>query len=965
MDKEKATADEAPVIEQFGRVYSEQRQDWESFLMYIHKSCEDLLRGKIQASVTSRLKSWDSLRKKLERRHATKNYAHIEDIEDDELDIFGVRVRAYFPKQLPEIYKIIESSFTELKRKEFHSGWMKEDKLPAYSERFGNYEGIHYWVKLKPDDNKHPLERRLKERFENQAIEIQVRSSMLLDGWAEVRHDITYKALGGVPERAERELLDAMKGVIKSMEVLLDHLFDVHEDRIKSDHTKFETMELFEQAVVRAIPQLNLRRERIEDVQSLYHFMKATSIDTSGQFKEIIRKSHFASDFEDFQRKRRVSQQPIWTFILHQIFMTLSEKTITELADKIPESHRIFCRSISWLERNIFGRKQQEPLGLIEIERCNLIWNLHEYSCATWPKHNLEPSKLLGNLFSTIIKSPVPRIDMALLVAVTESLSGIQYHLQEAQLRDWPFFKSEELTFRWHQHRSFLDKVSIPGEPWQVRQSSVSANLLGIHTSQLHGAILFRGVCHENEETKIAIVKHLLSDIEDTDIEFANNEGLTTIHVATIFSPTIETVKLLLEAKADVNKADRGGETPLIAASALRNHDLRDLLLNEPGIDVNSRGQKSPEVRSIIELNAKHNDTLRLTCHVERSTVASCRKLECQYSTYRRSLAHWYLEAEEWSELEKIADYGGFAIVKSFGSWRQFLTCISGLQLTHSIWDIFWRNLAMTMNELDEVNCRLLGAVLRHPSLRSNRKFVDMLVKKGADASLPEPGAEYHMLAELLDREVLSVVLGSISPSRLMTKDECGRTTLHRVAREAFGPHSEDKLDTLLKTAGQDKFQTDFQGRTWIHYIVVSRLFVSVKDYLAKCRKEAPSDYERQLKARDDDGWTPLHWLCFRGFEGDINQSEWRDRLQFLLGCEADPDQLSKYGWTPRRILVLLKPYEFQECHQLLPPSKDCAPVESLRSSGMLRDFSWVYPSNFPHPCHGCLNITVSTNPVR
>ena len=120
MDKEKAIAGEAPAIEEFGGVHREQRLDLDSFLLYIHNTCEDLLRGKIQASVTSRVKSWDSLHKKLKRRHATRHYAHIEDIEkDDELDIFGLRVRAYFPKQLPEIYKIIEVPSPNSRRDNF------------------------------------------------------------------------------------------------------------------------------------------------------------------------------------------------------------------------------------------------------------------------------------------------------------------------------------------------------------------------------------------------------------------------------------------------------------------------------------------------------------------------------------------------------------------------------------------------------------------------------------------------------------------------------------------------------------------------------------------------------------------------------------------------------------------------------------------------------------------------------
>jgi ppGpp synthetase/RelA/SpoT-type nucleotidyltranferase len=189
----------------------------------------------------------------------TKDYSDVNTIlnglveNHDKLDIIGARIRAFFPKQLKTIYEIIEEFFEVDKRKPFESDYQNKDELPAVSEKFGNYEGIHYWVRFKGNDTDRPLDPELWERFENHAFEIQVRSLMSLDGWAEVRHDIIYKALSSLPDRSERELLDTMKGAVKSLEVLLDHLLDVHEDRVRSDETKFESMELFEQALVRAL----------------------------------------------------------------------------------------------------------------------------------------------------------------------------------------------------------------------------------------------------------------------------------------------------------------------------------------------------------------------------------------------------------------------------------------------------------------------------------------------------------------------------------------------------------------------------------------------------------------------------------------------------------------------------------------------------------------------------------------
>ena len=197
-----------PAIEDFGEIYEslEERKDWEMFMLHIQTTCEQLMLGKVETSVTSRVKSWDSLRKKLTIRHRTQQYSDSNAIlnglaeNDHKLDIIGARIRAFFPKQLKTVREIIEEFFTVVERKSFESDYKNKDELPAISEKFGNYEGIHYWVRFKRNDTDRPLDPRLWKRFKNHAFEIQFRSSMLLDGWAEVRHVITYKALGGFPK---------------------------------------------------------------------------------------------------------------------------------------------------------------------------------------------------------------------------------------------------------------------------------------------------------------------------------------------------------------------------------------------------------------------------------------------------------------------------------------------------------------------------------------------------------------------------------------------------------------------------------------------------------------------------------------------------------------------------------------------------------------------------------------------
>lgn len=657
MAQTEADRNTVSLIEDFGKTYiEEEREHWGVFLWMIHQKCEDLVRGKVQASVTSRVKQWISLEKKLRKMYLEPKDRKVKDINAENIhDIAALRIRAFFPKQLSMLYKIIEQNFDVQKTKPFKPDWKDPDKLEAYDERFGNYEGQHYWVKINENDwqNLVPesLLPELREKFKNQTVEIQVRSSMLLDGWAEVRHDVQYKALGGAPSRGERELLDTMKGVVKSMEVLLDHLLDVHEDRVKSDNTKLETAPLLEQAIVRALPQLSLSHESVDNMHILYPFLEAISIDTPGRLKEVIRKSKFSEKFDGFCESRKISKQPVSTFILEEVFMTLSETEIKELLEKVTENHelhQVFCRSLSWLEEHLFilEHMQQKPLEPDEIERCIIMWHLHEYISTTWPEYKPKISSLLENLLSIVKSSPVPRVDISIYIAIAEILCRKHYRVPEAQITQKignPKFKElilrserskrqmrqiydmseqqvqamreaqhhtslllfqdqlhEQLVFRWHQHDSIYDNASISGNLWGCNSGTISAGLLGITTYQLHGALLHRAVCHGDKDKNVTLVRQLLQNTTDANVDFVNKAGQSTLHVATIFSPATRTVKSILETnQVNVNKADIYGETPLLAASFLGKKHLMMTLLNEASINVNLQGEVSPEVAAV------------------------------------------------------------------------------------------------------------------------------------------------------------------------------------------------------------------------------------------------------------------------------------------------------------------------------------------------------------------------------
>jgi putative GTP pyrophosphokinase len=140
-------------------------------------------------SVTMRAKSRDSVAKKLARPDRT--YARLWDVTD----LIGLRVITYFEDGVERVAELVEARLPVDLR---HS----TDKRRAHAVgRFG-YRSLHYVCELR--DPALPAAAR---------CEIQVRT-ILEHAWAEIEHDLGYKARIGVPASARRRL-DRLAGMLE------------------------------------------------------------------------------------------------------------------------------------------------------------------------------------------------------------------------------------------------------------------------------------------------------------------------------------------------------------------------------------------------------------------------------------------------------------------------------------------------------------------------------------------------------------------------------------------------------------------------------------------------------------------------------------------------------------------------------------------------------------------------------
>ena len=262
----------------------------------VRSLCDQRLKdAQIKALVTSRVKSKESLEKKLEDRerqfqedhNGESPYHSQDDILNDIVDFAGVRISLYFPNHTEDVKDLIETTFEA--EGPLIPGSAK-DRLEDESHRdiFPGYEGIHYRV-------------RLKEPFNSSArVEIQV-MSVLHHAWSEVNHDIQYKPEGGEPSKTEKMLLDSLKGQIMAAQRIVETLYEHQRERIGRSCMPFRNKYELGNFLFGTI-QFNDGEVNKSFLGVLHRFLKVTKKDTREDLGQILDKIGFQNqDSEQLQ----------------------------------------------------------------------------------------------------------------------------------------------------------------------------------------------------------------------------------------------------------------------------------------------------------------------------------------------------------------------------------------------------------------------------------------------------------------------------------------------------------------------------------------------------------------------------------------------------------------------------------------------------------------------------------------
>lgn len=276
-------------LDKYLEAYERQFDYWDSLASKARGLVEGEINGSgIRAIVTSRAKSTERLRGKINQRNRSKKYQTPEDIEADIIDRAGVRVALYFPSQQAEVEKIILKSFSVFEKKEFPD--------PAHirpgSPRFTGYRATHYRCTILPD-----CLNDADQRYLSGPIEIQV-ASVLMHAWSEVEHDLVYKPLEGELSDTEYSLLDQLNGLVQSGEIALEELLRASDARLAAEETPFRShYELGEYLrSQKAIKDALVKESDLGAIDVLFEFLRSEGLNKSVDIAPYLANLH--DDFE-------------------------------------------------------------------------------------------------------------------------------------------------------------------------------------------------------------------------------------------------------------------------------------------------------------------------------------------------------------------------------------------------------------------------------------------------------------------------------------------------------------------------------------------------------------------------------------------------------------------------------------------------------------------------------------------
>ena len=344
------------VVEKFLHSYESEdaQKEWGKLRDRAMDICKEQLKDqKLLAHVSGRVKDAASLRKRLYEFPPPQGYKEEKYILEPDLnpdrspdgdrsprDFVGLRISIYFPDQQLVVGKLIQKAFEEQSdKRKLKGGWLTPQvdlSIQSYQRKFGGYDEFHYWAKLRAEDRENV------GRYSGLMFEIQLRS-VIMDSWDTIHHDLEYKTLHGDPSREERRVLDGIKGLASTGEVLLEHLQEIRNLRLKSDEKTIESESELGRLLQNYLPEIETTSATPandnNDFVPLFRLLVAAGITTIGALRETLEKLEIRKKLRDEYQKwaNQVHLFPATQldFMLYTVLRQIPDQSIDAIWEKV------------------------------------------------------------------------------------------------------------------------------------------------------------------------------------------------------------------------------------------------------------------------------------------------------------------------------------------------------------------------------------------------------------------------------------------------------------------------------------------------------------------------------------------------------------------------------------------------------------------------------------------------------
>lgn len=322
--------------------------------------------------IENRTKTQISYAEKIVRKNQNSN------INDEITDISGIRIIAYYQKDVDIIAEIIKTEFEVDEKNSI-------DKSRILKENEFGYQSVHYVVKINPERAK------LTEwiSYKDLKAEIQIRT-VLQHSWASISHELQYKKTYDIPNTLKRKLF-RLAGLFE----LADEQFG----ELKTQHFELEQKVSSENKTSKRIVSNEINLITINEFISNSETVKKVEESAlKGGFSE----EDFGDDFRTESEIQKEHNENLSELI--GMLNKVNIKTIDELESYLKNSLKFsinyFKDLVGKADYNVWRGSKEFYVRLLLMLKMEEI-DVEYYESIGWGKHTLSIVKEIAKKYSS------------------------------------------------------------------------------------------------------------------------------------------------------------------------------------------------------------------------------------------------------------------------------------------------------------------------------------------------------------------------------------------------------------------------------------------------------------------------------------------------------------------------------------------------------------------------------------